>query len=304
MGKKDVYSKMFFQNNEHFAEIVNYYLFQGERIIQADCLSDEDVQEMHNICETNIRERDILKSVYSNDFFIKLAIIGLEPESSINYTEPVKLCSYDIRRYEKQIKELQKKYKEKMHSRGAEFISGIAKNDKLIPVITIALYLGSEKWDGPKSLVEMLDCNNLSERLNKYINDYKINLIVPSEMSDRDIDSFSKDIQALMGFVKHSQSKSELLDYLDKKRNILDSIDIDTYKAIDEFTGNKLPPYEEKGDIVNMCRGIDELIEDSIEQGEKNAEISLAKKLIESGVNINIIASACDILTLEDIQNL
>ena len=40
---------------------------------------------------------------------------------------------------------------------GAEFLSGLAKDDKLVPVITLTIYWNTGNWDGARSLHEMLN---------------------------------------------------------------------------------------------------------------------------------------------------
>ena len=42
--------------------------------------------------------------------------------------------------------------KEKDFKPGGEFLSGLAKTDRLRPVICITFYHGEEPWDGPESL--------------------------------------------------------------------------------------------------------------------------------------------------------
>ncbi len=312
MGQKDLHSKMFFSDNRHFAELVNYFLFGGEKIIMPERLRDESVLEHgHSRGRLTERERDIIKSVIPQGLMVKMLILGIEPESNVNYGEHVKLCSYDMRRYEKQISEIQA-LKNKASMSGNEFISGIGRDDKLIPVITIAIYMGNKKWDGPRKLSDMFDRNDISQRVMKYINDYSINLIIPEEMNDEDIESFSIDLRALFGFIKHSGSKKELLAYIDNNTKLLDNIDIKTYEAINEFTGNRLPEYKEKGGKVEMCRGIEELIADSkIEgkaegksEGKAEAERIMVQRLLANKVDINVIIAACDVLSSEEVHKI
>ena len=62
------------------------------------------------------------------------------------------------------------------------FSSGFTLDDKLIPVVTITLYLGTKNWDGPRSLVEMMP--HIDKRFRPFINDYRINLLNPLEITD------------------------------------------------------------------------------------------------------------------------
>lgn len=62
-------------------------------------------------------------------------------------------------------------------SRGAEFTSGFSKDDRLIPVITLAVYWGTEPWDGPRNLHEMLDIPRELLHYKDKIGNYGINLL-------------------------------------------------------------------------------------------------------------------------------
>ena len=56
------------------------------------------------------------------------------------------------------------------------------KEDKLIPVITITVYLGTKEWDGPRKLSDMF--GDVDEELLPFIPDYRINLLAPREITD------------------------------------------------------------------------------------------------------------------------
>lgn len=90
-----------------------------------------------------------------------------------------------------------------------EFLSGFRKDDKLIPIITAVVYLGSDPWDGPRSLFEMLDVKD--DRMYSFLNDYKINIIALGEIADTDFDKFNTGLGLAMNVLKHQK------DYADKQ---------------------------------------------------------------------------------------
>ena len=59
--------------------------------------------------------------------------------------------------------------------------SGFYKTDKLLPVITLVIFWGAEKWDAPLSLKEMYA--EADETIMKYVPDYKVNLTSSSKFS-------------------------------------------------------------------------------------------------------------------------
>ncbi len=58
-----------------------------------------------------------------------------------------------------------------------EFLSGFWAEDRLIPSITVTIIFGSEKWDGPLSLFEMMDVSD-SDVL-ACMDNYHVRLIAP-----------------------------------------------------------------------------------------------------------------------------
>lgn len=57
----------------------------------------------------------------------------------------------------------------------SEWLSGMRKKDKFMPVVTIVVYYGEEPWDAALSLCGMLD---IPDSIKGIVNDYKIRLVV------------------------------------------------------------------------------------------------------------------------------
>ena len=55
-----------------------------------------------------------------------------------------------------------------------EFLSGMRKTDRFVPVITAAVYYGEKPWDGAITLHGMLD---ILEEMKPYVNDYRMILV-------------------------------------------------------------------------------------------------------------------------------
>ena len=73
----------------------------------------------------------------------------------------------------------------------------------MIPIITLVIYLGDTPWDGPRSLFEMLDVAD--SRLYQFLNDYKLNLISPADMSDEAFVKFHTDLGFALKVIKHQR---------------------------------------------------------------------------------------------------
>ena len=196
MGEKDTISKKFMRNNERFADLFNFLYHNGEHIIKPDELLQLDTA---SIAATNKsgkkseykqRQRDVVKllSVMAGEKET-FVIFGVENQSEIDYSMPVRCLFMDMMDYVDQIEKIAKKHRaENISQTGAEFISGFHKNDKLYPVVTAVIYWGADKWDGTCSVEEMFDVSN--EAYRTAIPKYTLNLVSPHDLTDTDFEKF------------------------------------------------------------------------------------------------------------------
>ena len=71
---------------------------------------------------------------------------------------PCKNMLYDAMQYADQTYQTAKAHRKNQDeaSDAGEFLSGFYKTDKLLPVITLTVYLDAKQWDAPRSLHDML----------------------------------------------------------------------------------------------------------------------------------------------------
>ena len=60
----------------------------------------------------------------------------------------IRCMAYELEEYERQIRELQKEHQMRGDLIAEEYLSGIKKEDKIIPVAVLLIYFGEEAWDG------------------------------------------------------------------------------------------------------------------------------------------------------------
>ena len=111
----------------------------------------------------------------------------------------------------------------------------------------------------------MFDVKN--KEVLRYIPDYKINLIVPAEMTDEEIDQFQTNFREVMLFVKYSKDKAHLKKLISEDIHFR-NIDSKTARVISSITGSELK-VEYAEEEINMCQAIDEMIEDGREEGRE-----------------------------------
>ena len=247
MGVKDSKAKEYLSDNRRFSEICNYMLFGGAKIIKPQDLKECDSTEVLSIFGIDRKQiirqkwRDLLKSVsvkYTGNMYIVL--IGIEAQTDVHYAMPVKTMMYDALNYGDQVNEAKKRHqKNKDYKSSEEFLSGFTQDDKLTPVITVTLYLGTSKRDGPRSLIEMMP--QMDERIFPLINDYKINLLNPLELTD--FSMFETGLRPLFEVLKNASDERKLNDLITTD-DIFKKVDVETIAAMNLFAGTDIE-YEE-----------------------------------------------------------
>lgn len=142
MGTKDTTQKRLEDFEDIFADISNVLLYDGEDVIKENELETVTAKDTYTV-EHQIHEveRDVAKRWKHHSLHI--ALIGLENQTDPDYKMPLRVICYDGASYRAQLNAEESK--------------------KTYPVITLVLYMGTEKhWTAPLYL------NTSSIRLNSY----------------------------------------------------------------------------------------------------------------------------------------
>ena len=271
LGTKDSKAKEYLSDNTRFSEICNYVLFDGEKVIKPEDLKECDTTEVLSVFGIDKKQivkqkwRDLLKSVsvkHTGQMYVIL--IGAEAQTDIHYAMPVKTMIYDALNYGEQVNEAKKRHRKNKDYRSSyEFLSGFTLDDKLTPVITITLYLGTAQWDGPRSLAEMMP--QMDERILPFFNDYRINLLNPLEITD--FSKFETGLRPLFELLKNASDEEKLNDLITNDETFT-RVDVETVAAINLFVGTDIK-YDEKEEVVNMCKAWDDHKKLGIQEGMK-----------------------------------
>ena len=146
----------------------------------------------------------------------------------------------------------------------AEFLSGITKEDKLLPVITIVILYSSEPWDGPTSLYDMLATKD--PEILKYVQDYHIHLIAPGNMTDQQIRCFHSSMRKVLTFIKYAKDKEKMKEIMSEEDSDFYHVDRETAQFIKEMTGVNIEIQEGEED-VNMCKAWEDMAIDMKNEG-------------------------------------
>ena len=222
--KPDSADKVYWRQNETFADLFNAYLYNGEQVIKSEELEEldtdaSDVVEIGEVKESVKGARDVIKIAKKYNG-VEYVLLAIENQEGIHYAMPIRVMGYDHYSYNKQYNDRKNYYKTNGISlKDDEFISGIRKTDKFLPVITLVLYHGEKDWDGPRSLYDMLV---IPDRIKNFVGNYPINII---QMKDNDL-------------VLHNQYNVDLFKIMsiiyDTKKSVAQRI-----AALREFEANK-----------------------------------------------------------------
>lgn len=273
MSKKDTVTKAFMRENTVFADAFNYLIFNGKKVIQPEQLQELDTTELvqliakgkNNKNESVQKYRDILKAtVIMEDENADYLLLGIENQTEIHYAMPVRNMIYDALQYGNQVAAIAaQNVKEKKAPTRAEFLSGFYKADKLRPVITLVLHFGAYPWDGATSLHEMMDFP--LEEMRTFIQDYKIHLIDPAALKPDELEKFSTSLREVLGCIKYSKDKEKLSSFI--RNNTRMMLEINAARVIQTITNITLDLSEEVEE-VDMCKAIDDMMQDSREEGK------------------------------------
>ena len=246
MAQKDIAQKLLEDYEDVFADIVNVLVFDGETVIHPDSLEPTGLLSQYKAVsdgKLHEQERDVVK--YWKDGDVRIGLIGLENQTKVEREMVLRVLGYDGAAYRDQLRK--------------------GNNDKentLYPVVTLVLYFGEDHWNKPKTLKELLD---ISEELDDYVSDYRINVIEVAWLDDETIRKFTSDFRIVADFFvqksknKHYQPSAEKIQHVDE-----------LLKLLAAFTGD--PSYDElissctEGDVT-MCRFVDQFRNEGMELG-------------------------------------
>ncbi|MCU6745496.1 hypothetical protein OCV77_13545 [Suilimivivens aceti] len=226
MGKYDTCMKEFLQNKDWFADLFNGCCFQGRQIIRAEDL--REASENYVITDKGMpgktRQKDTeiirdVKMVLGSGMVLQ--VLAVESQSYIDYAMPVRCMGYDAAEYRRQLKERKQERRLLMNSEIRlknpalsmdETLSGILRSDRLHPVYTLCLYSGTEPWDGPRKLSDMMAFDPQNQNLQSLFEEYHLHLFCINEQHI--FDAFHSDLKPLFQAMNCRNNKKKMIELM------------------------------------------------------------------------------------------
>lgn len=284
MGKYDTCMKEFLQNKDRFADLFNGCCFQGRQIIRAEDLREasENYVITDKMLPGKTRQKDTeiirdVKMVLGSGMVLQ--VLAVENQSYIDYAMPVRCMGYDAAEYRRQLKERKQERRLLMNSENRpknpavsmdETLSGILSSDRLHPVYTLCLYIGTEPWDGPRKLSDMMAFDPQNKNLQSLFEEYHLHLFCINEQYV--FDAFRSDLKPLFQAINCRNNKKKMIELM--KDETYSHLNEDTWDAIAVMTDNAamlqkkdLYKTENQKEEFNMCQALQELMQDERNEG-------------------------------------
>lgn len=290
MGNTDIQTGDYLEDKERFADLTNVALFQGRRVVLPEELQEADTEV---VLLQEEQSRKLVRDKVRLWNGVVLAILVVENQTYVDYRMVFRNMLSESMAYQKQWRENADKHENVGDLRsGSEFLSKMKKTDKFPPILTLVVYYGTEgAWDGPRTLYELLELNELEKELQPLVNDYHMNLY--DFHTRRDYELFQTEWRYVFEVLSRAADMEALGCLLEQKREEYSRMDRKTGRLISSLTNiSNLDQYrntDEEGGTVNMCKafedmklaGIREGMEQGLTQGLERGKEQGAKALIE-----------------------
>lgn len=283
MLDKDINEKLLTSINEVFADIFNNFCFDGKKVIEEKDLSDAQTINAYMIDE-KIHHLDSDVSKYYKNTNLIIAMLNIENQSTIDKDMPFRIIGYEGAKYNHQL------------------ISG----NNRYPVVTIVLNFDNKRWNKPLRLKECL--KDVDANLDKFINDYHINVIDIAFLSKEEINRFTSDFKVIVDYFYQMKNEG---DYIYRNKDVL-KYPAQTMNTLSSITGdNKFKTAyneyieENKGGPMSMESALDKLELRAISKGriegkEEGVLLSLSKS-IKALISKNYtFEQSCDLLDVDE----
>ena len=314
--RADTITKDYVKDAGVFADIFNYYIYGGRQVILPEQITERDSTKIalpygaDGAVVPVQKFRDVQKLYAAmTDGKMEYVLYGAENQAEIHYAMPVKNNLYDALEYAGQVEKAAKSHRKEMKRKkeegeasaeeggktpsAGEFLSGFWVEDRLIPSITVTIFFGSEEWDGPLSLFEMMDVSDPD--VLACMDNYHVRLIAPAQMTDEEIMKFQSSLREVMLFIKYSKDKENLSRVLVTNEKRFRELERRAADVIETITNSGIK-YDESEEVVDVCQAIREIRMEERKIGEQDGELKKAREaaenLHEMGLDTDKIAQA------------
>ena len=270
---KDRASKLYFSDPERAREIVRLALKRMGVNAELTDLTIED--PVVSFMDTKISIEKLLDKLYkitlSNDESSTFCLMGLENQSKFDAHMLIRAGITSLLIYDWKL----------------------SLKEELKPVFIVVLNMSEEEWKGPTRLEDYFSKEDL-ELLGPLMVNVRMLVIDPYTMEEDEFDSLKTDLELILKIIKYKSDKDAFCGYISSEER---------FKKLDEVTAKlvaELINVDMDGEDGNVCKAIEDLINDSKEEGRIEGEVNAIYKLRRDGIlNLDVAADRLG-LSLEE----
>ncbi|WP_405382774.1 Rpn family recombination-promoting nuclease/putative transposase [Phascolarctobacterium sp.] len=274
MADKDIAEKLLEDYNDVFADIINVLVFGGKQIVAPESLQRVNVRSQMKV-DGNLheQERDVAKFWTKHQSDIRIACLGFENQTNMDFRMPLRVISYD----------------------GASYRAQLSDKEPC-EVITLVLYFGTKRWTAPKRLSDCIKKATVFP--DDMHNDYKIKVFEIAYLSQEQINMFKSDFKYIadyivqmrtnnnyvpsQGTIKHVDAFLKLMAAISNNKlfeEIIPTAIMKGENTMDRFSTMMKDEYEAKGKVAGRTEATNSFATDMIKDGEPANKIMKYTKL-------------------------
>lgn len=280
MGKADAYQSDYLDDNFRFADQINGALFQGRQMVKPEELEPVETQMFYLGKEAGARKQ--IQVIADKARMWKgrlLHVLAVENQTFVDYHMVLRNMLLESLSYRKQWKQKQREH-ERAGDLGTDrdaFLSGISREERFVPVITLVVYCGTEHlWDGARCLYDLLD---IEDEMKAYITNYRLNLYDCHEHDT--FEEYHTGLRQLFEVVRYAKDKERLGKVIEENRESYSCMDGETRELVEVVAGIKIPEeyistaeggigsMEEGVRRYNVCKAWEDQRLDGIKEGRE-----------------------------------
>jgi hypothetical protein len=303
MSKNENFILDYLKQPDVFADLFNGYFFHGEQIIQPAMLQPIDSKYCLAVTEASPkphsetlqfikRERDAVYSAQIDSQPIHLVICGLEHQSKIDYSMPLRSATYDILEYLRQAKNISVQHEQNKDLNSVTYLSKFSENDRLVPTLTLIFYTGKDIWNTAMNLNQLFQDIPYKDILIPYMLSAPLNVVSAYHITHHEW--YKGRIRKIFDILPYTDDSEQLREYLSTNHDIYSNLDEATSRIlgfmmdVDLFTASN---QNKTGGTTNMCKAIEDIRNMGFEQGLESIIFTMLKK----GKSSEEISSLTDI---------
>ncbi|MBD5494149.1 MAG: hypothetical protein HDR12_07185 [Lachnospiraceae bacterium] len=297
MGKKDDYQFDYLDDNRRFADQINGALFNGRQIVKPEELEPEETQVISTFGKPETKN---IKTIVDKVRFWKgnkIHILAIENQNYVDYQMVLRNMLSESNGYHKQWKQKRHTHEEAHDLKDRdEYLSGMKKEEKFEPIITLVVYFGGEHpWDGARCLHDLLD---IDEEFKKYVTNYRLNLYDCQEHDT--FEEYRTGLRQVFESLRYSKDKERLKEIMEENKEAYSNIDRETRDMLEVVANIKIPEkfktVEEGRERYDMCKAFEDMRQEGYDEGiSKGIEQGIEQ---EKEQGIRILIQTCQELGL------